>query len=645
VTDASTRAGSAGRRRPAILLLILAVLVFLPTLRYGFVFDDNVFVEENAYIHDWGSIGEALAVWHQGPLNYRPVRYVSLALDWNLSGGRPWLFHLTNILLHAVCALLLARVVLAFGFADPVAWGTAFLFALHPIHASTVAYVSARKDLLVTAFYLATLLAFLSYRRHGGILRATAVVLAALLAAFSKETAVTLPLILLLSDLWLTPRRKGESGRHALARVLAERRWFYGGAMVLAVVYGIYKLAVWPATKVPSDQWLDMWTHLGTAFHVWARALGTMLLPVYTIADYQGMFRVGQGWDALSAVGLLATALLVAAAWASRRRVPAVTLGIAFLLVSWIPTSGLLPIAEVFAEHYLYLPSLGLCLALGGLAAAGARRAWNPGEAPGALRWTVVAALIVLGGWTLVLENAWASPQRVWETTLRHNSASPRACSSLALIYQEQGRTTEARRLARQAARMAPRFERVQANYAGILYEQGDFDGAIAATDASLADLPDSYRLELVRAKALLARGDLDESIRAYRKVADLSPTPEHLGLLGETLSVGGHWDEAREVLEQAVDAKPDYSQAWTNLGLVTFQLGDTLVAEQHLRRAIRIAPDDPDPHNNLAVLLYHTGRFEEAQREANESIRLGRPLHPEFEQALQKALDAKRED
>ncbi len=614
---------------------MLATLPFLRTLTYGFVFDDVAGIVQNLALHGWGAPARALALWHHELVNYRPIRFVSLAVDWNLGSGAPWLFHATNVALHAACAALLCAVALRLRLPRATALAAAAVFAVLPAHVGTVAYVSARKDLLVTAFYLAAVLLFLSYRERGGWWRAAAVVAVGALAALCKESAVTLPVALLLADVWCAAR---DGSARPWRAALRARTAFWALWAALTLAFVVYALWIRPGTAVPRQQWGAVFVNLGTALHVLAVALAQLALPWRSVPDWWGTIAVGAGWSARSVVGAALALSLVAAAWRARRRQPAVLLGVWFLLLSWIPTSGILPITEVFAEHYLYLPSCGFCLALGGLAASGLRRVTSAALARGA----ALVALAGLAVWAALLSGAWANETTVWESSLRANPRSFRAATNLAGLYQSAGRGPQARDLARRAVDLAPDSPLVAANLAGILLQQGDAAGAADIARQALQRFPTSEELQEILGMGLAARGELAAAAQVRARLAEQAPTARNLGMFGETLCQLGQLDQmqrAEDVLMRAVNADSTYGQAWTNLGLARYWLGKLAASETALRRAIALEPTDPDPYNNMAVVLLQEGRAREAAEYARRSVQLGRGLHPGFERALRTAL------
>ncbi len=606
------------------LLMAAAVVPYLPSLGFGFLFDDIYAIVEHQKLHRWSAVWESLAVWKGTTLNYRPVRFASLAIDWNLGGGAPWIFHATNVALHGLCTFVFWRLLQHLRLPPRTVLVAAFLFAVHPAHVGAIDYISGRKDLLLTAYYLGTMLAFLRFRladTAGRRLRwGTTVVTLGVLAAFTKESAITLPVILLLLDLWLSHPRPWTHTVRARATFYA--LWVLGGA-----AYVVFKLAIRPATKVPREQWFDLTTHAGTALAIWWRAAVNLVAPWRTVPDYQGMYEVGQGWNLASAVGLLLGLVLVVLALQWRRSRAPFTAAVAFWMITWIPTSGILPIAELYSEHYLYLPSVGFCLAAAVLMAN-----VRVGRAVGAV--CVLLAMLQI----VNLGRAWATPQAMWETTHRINPASKRAPAALATIYQEQGRAEDALAMARRSAEMAPESDRVRANFAGILFDQGRVQEALATADRGLATFPESDRLHLVRAKALAAAGQRDAAIGAFARAANINPTWEYLGLWGEQLVLAGRLADAEPVLTRAVETNPNYSQAWNNLGLIAMGLRHHEKAEERFRRAVECDTTNPEPHNNLAVMFFQNGRLPESHAEAQLAANLGRELHPGFVQALANA-------
>ncbi|MFI5403991.1 MAG: glycosyltransferase family 39 protein, partial [Planctomycetota bacterium] len=186
------------RLRAPLLFLALAFALYANAIGNGFVFDDDLIVSSRANLRSLEGVGRIVQD------AYRPVRHVTYAIDYALFGRHAWGFHLSNVLYHALASFLVFRLVRRLR-SEPAAWAAALLFAVHPVQTEAVAYVSGRRDLLVTIFFLLGFLSYLNYRDTGRWRHVAALVAFLALGAGSKESAATLPAVLLLHDLIVRP--------------------------------------------------------------------------------------------------------------------------------------------------------------------------------------------------------------------------------------------------------------------------------------------------------------------------------------------------------------------------------------------------------------------------------------------------------
>ena len=361
------------------LVLGVALAASVTSLRNGFVYDDVQVVVENRALHSLESLPRLLAssYWPEGMRDrlYRPATVASLAVDWAVGGGRPFVFHLTNLLLHlAVVALVLALSHAVLGPGAPVA---ALWFAVHPVHVEVFANVVGRSELIAAGGYLTAVLAYVAEGRAGrragsGAARAGWVALTLLAAAVAfgaKEHALSLPAALLLADVWRA-RRDGEGlaaavRAHALlwtavaavaVGYLAARSGavgtMFGGGVVAAGLEGLSG----------PRRFVGM---LPVVLE-WARLLA---FPLRLSADYApAHFAPEPGLAGSHAAAALLIAAVLAGAWGLRRRAPGVAYGVAWLAITAAITSNLLlPTGVLLGERLLYLPSVGAAVALGAL--------------------------------------------------------------------------------------------------------------------------------------------------------------------------------------------------------------------------------------------------------------------------------------
>jgi hypothetical protein len=466
--------------------IVVALLVAAPSLANGFAYDDLPLVVENGRITTllppWAYFTQSY--WPAGGL-YRPLTVWLLALQWQLGGGAPWIFHATNVALHAVATglvYLLARRLMA------PAWAAvaAALFAVHPVHVEAVANVVGISELLCSAFVLAAVLLALHGMRSGftpGI--RLAVIGCGLAAAVSKEQGFVTPALLLAtatfaSPPWRTALRRIAPVAVAMTVLLSALLFLRAG--VLGGLAGDEPAA--PLRDLAASG--RMFVALGTVPQ-WARLL---LWPAHLSFDYSPPGYLVSPLP--GAVHMVALLLLLAAgwiAWACRSRAPAVSLGVAWIAIALLPVSNLvLPTGILLAERTLYLPSVGVVLAVGGLAAMTA--GWitsRPGH--GALL-AAMAVVILLGAVrSLARTGVWRDNERLLRQVAIEAPRNYRAHRTLALHLDRQGHLDDAAREYRRSIELWGRDGKVYEDLAILLDRQGrDAEAATVLRDGLVVD-------------------------------------------------------------------------------------------------------------------------------------------------------------
>jgi hypothetical protein len=468
-------------------LFLIAVAVYLPTVRYGFVQDDRVIVANNPAVHSLTLAVRGFTQPYWPPPNegglYRPVTILSFAVDWALGGGRAWLFHLTNAFLHGLAVVLVA-LVLAPWLPPAGAVAAALVFALHPVHVEAVAGIVGRSELLATVGILGGILA----ARRG---RWVATVACAALAMFSKEYGVVAGPLILVDD-WLRP-----AGTRRPASTLY--------VALVAVTLGF--LAAWfriggTATSDVAAPFYGGGTaqRLAIAFPAIARAARLLVWPVNLSADYGPQVIPIQGGVSLEAVvGAVVAVGVVALAIGTRRRWPAITAAAIAAVVCYLPTSNLLfPSGVVLTERSLYVPVL-LVAVLVGYVAVAARTRWGAPRANAGL--AVVAAALTAG--LLVRLPSWRDNRTFLLTLLADHPEAYHAHASAAAVLAGLGDTASARREYAVAESLFAGDSHVAG--AQALYLAGLGDTAAAERAAGRARALRPHERDALRAQFLVA--------------------------------------------------------------------------------------------------------------------------------------------
>jgi tetratricopeptide (TPR) repeat protein len=473
-----------GRRVRRLLLGVALAAVVLVTyanaLRNQFVFDDHLLIVDNRSVRmplgaGWPDAG------------YRPLRTLSYRLDYAIGGLDPWIFHLSNVLYHAVTVLLVCAAVRATGASLPAAAAGALVFAVHPVQTEAVAYASGRRDVLCGLLYTAGFLAYLRHRRRGGVPWLVATAGAYALAILAKEMAVTLPLVCLVFDRWSGRRARAGFAREAAAAPAPGRRlWIAGVAAAGGVAFALaYHERL--ARVLASTPWHggSAGANFATVARVWAHYALLVLWPARLAADYShGGFPVSAGLlEPRVAASVALLALVAAAAARSWRAGGLAGLGAAWCAVTLLPVSHVIPYRELLAEHYLYLPMVGVALVVAGLVDALAARlpARRPAIACGVL--VVVAALAAR---TVVRNRDWRDGVSLWSATVAAVPGNVRAHFNLGQARFARGELAEAERAWLAAAALAPEAAATQRALAALYYRLGDSERARARVKAAL---------------------------------------------------------------------------------------------------------------------------------------------------------------
>lgn len=511
--------------QPAVAWLAFAVglfsfLLYLPSLRSGFVYDAQAQIVIDDYLHDRSHFADVLSfrVLAQDVLDgTRPMQLLSLMVDALFWGKNPFGYHLTSNLLHAANAALLFLLLARLGPGNSAARWTAALaalvFAAHPVLVEPVAEVSSREDVLATFFLLLSLLlAFRWVNDKAGVWTLAGCLAAVPLACASKETGVAAPFLLLGCGLLF----RGETPL---------RRWLAvsGGALALAGLFFAARFALQPDE---SEIFLHKPAYLGgslkTVFliqpYIWAFQIRSLFWPTGLSADY-----VAQNVRALSTaamVAILAVFLLAQglAAWKSR----IAALGLAMFWLGLAPVSNFIPIYRPVADRYLYLPMAGLAMTLCGVLLFTLR--WRRVHA--VLLAVAVCGIGVLAGMTVRREEVFANSLNLWTDAFAKSPHSDTAANNLAYALLEEGNYTEALKVFDKAVRLTRgKKPNVWAGAAVTLEKLGRPADAEAALDQAIG-LEEIYADPDRVVKSMLVTQEQADVLRAILRRKALRSVP-----------------------------------------------------------------------------------------------------------------------
>jgi tetratricopeptide (TPR) repeat protein len=595
----------------------LTLLAYSDTFSFPFVdFDDQYYVTYNRHVHAgltadgirWAFTTFEAANWH-------PLTWLSLELDSDLYGGpKPGGFHLTNVLLHIANTLLLFWVL--DGMTGRV-WRSAVvagLFAVHPLHVESVAWVAERKDVLSTLFWMLTLAAYLGYVRRPGVGRYLLVLLALALGLLAKPMLVTLPCVLLLLDYWPLgrwrpagtslgdPGKKGARPVPAAAvsppalppvpgrRLLLEKLPLF---VLVAAACASTVVAQRSARAVESLEHFPLGVRVGNALLAYVGYLGKMLWPTCLAAFYPhpgATLSVGLAVGA----GLLLLLITVLVIGPGRRR-PYLAVGWLWYLGTLVPVIGLVQVGnQALADRYTYIPLIGIFLLLAWGAADLAAAGRLPRAGLVAATAGVLCACFAL---TRTQVGYWASNRALWEHALAVTDNNVMAHCGLGSYYSEQKNDLAA--------------------------AQKEFEKAVAIDPKNL-----SAAVNL--AGVYWNTGRLEDGLREYQRAIALDPVyaTARMGY-ADALRALGRWEEAQQEYQRVLERRPDSAPAHHRLGTALLHQGLPEEAVAEFRKATELEPTDAQYHAALGGTLLEQGRYDEAEASLLRALDLVPPNHP----------------
>ena len=598
--------------------IVLAATAFLyaPALNHQFTnWDDDRQITANPDIRDLSPQGIRKIFSSFYVSLYQPLTSLSWAVEYRLSGLNPRVYHTVNVLLHLTNILLVYVLVRSLSQNVGIALATTALFAVHPLQVEVAAWASSRSILLSSFFYLGAMIAYLAYAKSGKARYFAGAVVLFLPALLAKTTAATLPLLLIVIDLYLQ--------RRVSRRTIVEKIPFF----LLALVFGC----------------ITMWARSGVS-HVQDFALKYSLLQRLCIVCYSCLWYVGKlvfpaglsvfypfptktsGW--LPVAFYLAPVLLLGLAagiWCAGRYRRLLTFAALFMLGSLVLVVQIIPVSELMVcDRYAYLPCIGLFFLAGTLGhRVGSRSSCS-------MKGVLVGAVLILavfGGLTHQRIGVWRDSMTLWNDLLSKRQDIYVAYLNRGLTEYEGGDHKAAIADFDAALRLNPRADKALNNRAACYAFLGDRPAALRDFDGAIEVNPDS--------SYLVNRGILKRDMRDFAGAvqdfdAALQLNPRNAKALCERADayrMQGNWARAAADYEAVLQLNPAHAYAAFLLGAVSVQMGNGARAVAALNKAIALGGKDPAPAYFLLGQAYQKmGRMDLAKEALRHAQELGYP-------------------
>jgi tetratricopeptide (TPR) repeat protein len=610
----------------ALGLVLINLFVYSSVRRFDLVnWDDATYITENPTVLgglSWSSAWWALTTGHSP--YWHPMTWLSHLLDVSLFGTDAGAYHVTNLVLHIASTLLLFDI---FCRMTGAIWRSAFvaaIFAVHPLHAESVAWIAERKDVLSTLFWMLTVAAYIRYVKHPGWRRYTFVMLAYALALMSKPMVVTLPAVLLLLDVW--PLRRlpatsaapgsGPAARTRNVRILLEKAPLLALALATSVATVIIQHRVGAMAGLTALPWK---TRAGNATIGYVAYLWKTIWPTRLAAFYP-LFEITTARVAGAALILAAITVAVIGA---RRRHPHLFVGWFWYVITIAPVIGLLQAGEQgMADRFMYVPMIGLSIMAAWSADALAFRRTASSGLRRHARWMTGALVVVICAFAARAQVAhWENSIALWSHAARVTPRSYIAHENLGQALREGGQLEESKASYQRALQFAPPnspgYAAVIHNSIGmVLTRQGRIREASEAFAAAVHTNPGFAEAQTNLANTLAADG-FEAAVRINPRFAEAQTN------LANTLASQGQPAQAIPHYAEAIRLKPDYIEPLVGLGGALLRLGRTAEAVPRYRAALKLDPALAEAHNGLGGALATEGHDEEAMAEYREALRL----------------------
>jgi Tfp pilus assembly protein PilF len=588
-----------------LFLVISTLSVYWQVHKYGFVnFDDDIYVSDNRHVQvgltlesiDWAFTTIRASNWH-------PLTWLSHMLDCQLYGLNPSGHHLTNLLFHIANSLLLFFV---FRKMTGHFWQSAFLaslFALHPLHVESVAWISERKDVLSTFFWMLTMWSYIWYVQHPGIGKYLLVLLFFILGLMSKPMLVTLPFVLLLLDYYPLYRfhksdgSKNSHQRSIVFRLILEKVPFF---VLVLMSSAMTFYAQKHGGAVASLAVIPIQARISNALVSYTSYILKMLYPsklavLYPLPGILPWWQITGACFLLLCISFSAIRLV--------KQSPYFIVGWLWYLGTLVPVIGLVQVGnQSMADRYTYIPLIGIFFIISWGIPEFVQRWRHVKKILPIMALTILFILTVV---TFVQVGFWKNSITLFEHALRLTKNNRKAHNNLGLALEEQGLIDEAINHYEKALRISPVYVGAHNNLGNALKEQGLIDEAIKHYEEALRINPDYGKAHYNLGNVLQKQGLIDEAIKHYEEALRINPDyVDAHNNLGLALKEQDLMDEAIKHFEEALRINPDLAEAHNNLGAALFYKGDVDGAIEQFRKALQINPKYVAAKNNLNKLL-----------------------------------------
>jgi len=592
----------AGRK---MLLILAFVITTITSITYYPMFkneitnwDDDKYIVENPYLQklDGNTIKQIFSDYYMG--NYHPLSMLSLSIDYKIGGKdkdgkiKPWIYHSTNLILHIISSLLVFFFVYVLFRNITVAAVAGILFGVHTLHVESIVWISERKDVLYTAFFVASLLFYTYFAKNGKIIYYILAFVLFILSLLSKGQAVSLAVTLIAIDYFLD--------RKLLSmRVILEKIPFF----ILAVIFGIIAIKAQKAGEAMQDiQDYEFYKRIGFAGYGFAMYLIKLVLPLNLSAIYPYPDILNRSIPVHYWAFMIPTLLSIIAFFYYYKRSKQITFSIAFFIINIVLLLQLIAVGSaIYADRYAYIPSIGFFILIGWITFLLIKKYSS-------MR---VVILSIVGIYSIVLIfftwdriKVWKDSATLWDDVVKKQPKAVVAWNNRGSIKDKEGRHAEAIEDFTRAIEYKPDYTHAFYNRGTAKKDLGNERNDIEMLKSALADFDKSLQIKPEFAEAYHNRGitkdllgDFNGAIKDFDLSISINPKdPNPMVNRGVAKGKLGKLKEAIEDFTQVITTHPEFPSAYSNRGLARDMMGDTKGAIQDYDIAISLDKKSETP-------------------------------------------------
>ena len=624
-----------------ILFVLIGTVIYANSLFNPFIYDDFLLVHQNLLIRSFDNFKNVFQAnlfqvnptyysEEGAPSNfYRPIQHLTYMFDYHFYGLDSFGYHLVNIILHILNAVLVYFLLFIITKKKQIAFIAGLLFLVHPVHNEAVAYISGRADLLAGMFMLSSIIFFAIYpnqeKRKGNILYSASVI-CFVLALLSKELALMIPILLLLYDF---------SFRREIFSRFKNFIKRYAAFILIGLIYAVLRLTV---LKFSAGQGLYLtayyswYARLIIFLHAFSIYLRILFLPIdlHMCRVFTLSLRMLDPTTLLSAASFFLSIILLVYSY---RKSKLIFFSVAWYLILLLPQSGLFyPINAFMADHFLYLPSIGFFLLLGFLLTKYCSRK------------IVAIIMIILVGFyaplTAILNYSWRKPEHFYKRIIKYSPYCIDAHYNLGVYYRNVGRYKEAEEKFKKIVKYHYNEHQIRFHLADIYVKTQRYDEAIQELNTVLKLMPSFKQSEIYNNLGYIYqmkksyRQAIDNYKRAIKIKPDFALARWNLAsiylLKGQTKAVIGELENIlglgailsskekegpnKKEIMQIIRHKREYISIFNELGILFSRYNRIDVAENIFKRTIELSPNQTNAYFNLGILYYTMGQGSKAK-------------------------------